>query len=56
MGYYTLKDNHVCWDDNYVSLGYVDFEIPLRQTKVDVESAVEYIDLQLRDQIWAADT
>lgn len=44
MGYYTLKDNHVCWD-NCVLLGYVDFEVPLRQTKVDVESAVECIDL-----------
>lgn len=36
-------------DDNHVYLGYVDFEMPLRQTKAEVKSAVEY-----RDQVWAA--
>lgn len=39
----------VGWDDNYVYLGYVDFEMPLRQRKAEVKSAVEY-----RDQVWAA--
>lgn len=31
MGHYVLKDNQVCWDDHHVYLGYVDFEMPLRQ-------------------------
>lgn len=39
----------VGWDDIHVYLGYVDFEMPLRQRKAEVKSAVEY-----RDQVWAA--
>lgn len=27
MGHYILKDHQVCWDDNHVYLGYVDFEV-----------------------------
>lgn len=54
MGCYILKENQVYWNNNHVYLGYVDFEMPLRQTKAEVKSAVEYIGLKLRDQPWAA--
>lgn len=44
----------------YTEIGFnfrnVEFGLPLRYPKGDVEEAIGYIDLELRDEDWARDT